>query len=611
MKGIKRTAALALALGMFSTTAFASAGVLENVEIESVAEYVQDGGIGTLKYDDPSMTVPEDIGAKKLPAKYDLRNVKGKSYVTSVKDQDNHSFCWAFATVASAESNLIREGIANNKIDLSEAHLAFFNFNGSNSYPLDKYAGKDSYIDNNNEFSNYLASSSTLLRGYGFVKESVIPYSETKPFDSFKSPKAAAFKKKYDKDSVRTKQQYQMNDMNLIIMGYNKKGVPDSKTMKGVKAMLKEKGAVATAIYSAVDNISDFEEGYGVEYGDYDKIENFYLNNDDTDHGVTVVGWDDNYPAEKFKVKPPADGAWLIKNSYGKVFGMDGYYWASYCNPSMIMFAQFDTDKKDNREMYQYNGTGMGDIVEKTTDKPISAANVFKARKDTLIDQVVVTTLGSDAKVNIKIAVEKNGKRPDKSTVLYNKTLRVKHVGAHTLDLGKKIGIAKGQHFSAAVKVAAAGDEGKEYQMPFEFRAVKNSDVKCHPIKKGTSFAGTGNVWEDLTKMDPIKDPESKKKYKLYSADIKAKGTKAGKKSQKINAVSKATIKKGKKLNLKAKITKGDGKLTYCTSDSKKATVTDKGVVKAKKKGTVKIKVTARPTAKCKSKVKTVKIKIK
>ena len=34
-------------------------------------------------------------------------------------------------------------------------------------------------------------------------------------------------------------------------------------------------------------------------------------------HGCCIVGWDDNYPAENFKQMPPADGAWLVKNSWG------------------------------------------------------------------------------------------------------------------------------------------------------------------------------------------------------------------------------------------------------------------------------------------------------
>jgi hypothetical protein len=55
------------------------------------------------------------------------------------------------------------------------------------------------------------------------------------------------------------------------------------------------------------------------------------------------------------------------------------------------------------------------------------------------------------------------------------------------------------------------------------------------------------------------------------------------------------TIKKGKKLRLKAKSSTG-AKITYKTSKEKVATVNAKGVIKAKKKGKCKIVVSCNNT---------------
>lgn len=35
-------------------------------------------------------------------------------------------------------------------------------------------------------------------------------------------------------------------------------------------------------------------------------------------HAVSIIGWDDNYSKDNFSTKPTNNGAWIIRNSYGK-----------------------------------------------------------------------------------------------------------------------------------------------------------------------------------------------------------------------------------------------------------------------------------------------------
>lgn len=81
-------------------------------------------------------------------------------------------------------------------------------------------------------------------------------------------------------------------------------------------------------------------------------------------HTVLLAGWDDNYPVSNFneKNRPNAPGAWLIKGSWGKGFGDDGYYWISYEDVAFkIESAEavfYDMEPAENYDKnYQYDGS--------------------------------------------------------------------------------------------------------------------------------------------------------------------------------------------------------------------------------------------------------------
>ena len=68
----------------------------------------------------------EALQAIGAPAAYDLRNVGGRNFVTSIKDQKSCGSCVAFGTTATVESTLrVQRNDATLAIDLSEAHLFF------------------------------------------------------------------------------------------------------------------------------------------------------------------------------------------------------------------------------------------------------------------------------------------------------------------------------------------------------------------------------------------------------------------------------------------------------------------------------------------------------
>ena len=88
--------------------------------------------------DDPSLEERESLAKEHLqdfetkpahheyPKTYDLRNVNGINYITSVKDQGECGSCVPFAVGATAEGSLKRQtDNPNLDVDYSEAHLFF------------------------------------------------------------------------------------------------------------------------------------------------------------------------------------------------------------------------------------------------------------------------------------------------------------------------------------------------------------------------------------------------------------------------------------------------------------------------------------------------------
>lgn len=53
-------------------------------------------------------------------------------------------------------------------------------------------------------------------------------------------------------------------------------------------------------------------------------------------HDVLVLGWDDSYPKENFRIHAREDGAWICLNSWGEAFGDQGIFYVSYDDANLF-----------------------------------------------------------------------------------------------------------------------------------------------------------------------------------------------------------------------------------------------------------------------------------
>ena len=205
----------------------------------------------------------DDESLVNLPSKYDLRDY---GLVTPIKDQGGSGSCWAFSTLAALESYLLK--YENISYDFSENNMK----NLMGIYGLN---GTD-WADG----GNYYMALAYLLRWSGPVNETQDPFDDTST-----SSKSNLNLTKYVQDVLYIPVRLNYLDINQI------------------KAALMKYGALYTSMHA--DNSFQYNPDY---YYDIISVSN---------HAVTLIGWDDNYSADNFIVKPPGDGAFIIKNSWG------------------------------------------------------------------------------------------------------------------------------------------------------------------------------------------------------------------------------------------------------------------------------------------------------
>lgn len=249
-------------------------------------------------------------GAEDLPSVYDLRKL---GLVTSVKDQNPLGSCWTFASIGAIESSWLKKGYGT--FDLSEENMGTCH-------------GFEFGI---NDGGNDLIAAAYLTRLAGPVLESKDPYS--------KDPYATCPINKLSKPAYVPTVMWLPKDINIV------------------KKAVYEYGAVTASIYTGGNYMSNY-------YNSSDYTFN-YNGTISPDHAVLIAGWDDNKVVTGGSDSPSeATGAWIVKNSWGKSWGDNGYFYVSYDDSRFLSSASVFTERI---ELDKVDTLYMEDLLGATT----------------------------------------------------------------------------------------------------------------------------------------------------------------------------------------------------------------------------------------------------
>ncbi len=392
-----------------------------------------------------------------IPSYYNLSEY---GLVSTIKNQGDGGNCWAFATIATLESCILKAtGASPDDIDLSEENMK----NIAELYSLygwDAETNEGGYPD---------MALGYLLSWLGPVNDSDDKYN----YESLLSPVLSSI----------------MHVQNVL---YLKRDSYTDNNM--IKRAIMDYGAVFTPVYTKSISMP------------YDSTIGYYIYNNVTvrNHAVSIVGWDDNI------IIPgaPGKGAWIIKNSWGTSNGNGGYYYLSYYDKSSIELGKWgdaftfilnDTIKFDKNYQYDIAKT---DFFYNTTNT-IWYKNIFTATDNEYLT-AVSTYFEKETNYTLSIYVNNSLKLVQSAFT---------NPGYWTIDLREPIQLNATDVFEVVFKIMVKGDVG----VPISESQSLNNQF----YRKNISFISyNGKSWLDLYDLTWNDYPDHT--YKSQVACIKA-----------------------------------------------------------------------------------------
>ena len=515
--------------------------------------------------------------------------------VSGIEDQGNTNTCWAFATIAAIEGNLLKKGYVDSSINLSENHLAYFFFHREND-PLGNTNGDENkalYKEWWDRGGNLQGASLHLATWSGVVNQTaaedyVAGETSAEWVGSYK-PSVLPAGDCYKRDYVVENSYY-----------YN-------YSVNNVKNAIMEHGAVSVGIYMGTDYLSADQESY-------------YTKGETANHAVTIVGWDDDYSKTNFNSsnRPKSNGAWLVKNSYGTYLHGDGYFYVSYEDASLCELVAYDVERASESDNNNYQYDGSAEPMYLPFASGITFANVYQAKAaggyDEVLDAASVNLWMTGVRYTMKVYTGVTSKtNPTKGKLVLTQSGTLYDAGYCRIDFNNPITLNAGEKYAIVIELSSL--DGSSIPLGVEQGNDANWMEFNAGVSKKVGFVKLNGSWLDCADPDDLGNLDKfNLRIKAYTRSTAQKTT--YKLSSKNIGVSKGST---VKLSLTTSPTTVQRKVTWSSANKNVATVSSSGKVKGVSYGTTTIKAkfingSKTKTLKCKvtvgpSKIKGFKVK--
>ena len=512
-----------------------------------------------------------------LPSKLDLRD---RGVVTPVKSQGHLGTCWGFSTIAAVETSLLTTlGLTYEEfeqkygfpMDLSEHHLTWFVNTPISDTSLEQtQTGEGWYFVesvanggvDNDKSSIRLDGGGVMFQGanvfasiIGPIYEHMMPYhnaENTVVYKMANGEKGVFYPQDAPADviplywdtegnwSLPEEDRFMaialLKDSKLLTSPawYDEKGHYhyNEQGTKEIKQELMAGRAVSIGYCADVSRMSDFDKK--TAYINLETYAQYTYEPASINHAVTIVGYDDNYSRDNFNAahRPPADGAWIVKNSWGAAdqlfpnhgdWGVNGsgYFYLSYYDQSIDVPETFEFDLAEKGVDYlvnQYDYLPEGEMYTLTSTNEIAMSNVFTTEYREKLESVTIKTEAATATTVDIYQLNKGATQPTDGKLLYHTQRQYDSAGIHRVTLDKKVVLPKNTRYSVVVTnqtpfvskdgsvqnyyaVSTAYDLNAEgvIALTEEYGGLVSDRYALTVVNKGESFLYKDGAWTDWT----------------------------------------------------------------------------------------------------------------